>query len=82
MVGENSKTRVPKSLPYIIEKFEKDRIADKPIRLILLKARQWGGSTATQMYFAWLQFIHKVGLNSLIIAHQGSTSDEGRALGF
>ena len=60
----------------LIEKFEKDRIADKPIRLILLKARQWGGSTATQMYFAWLQFIHKVGLNSLIIAHQGSTSDE------
>lgn len=60
----------------LIEKFEKDRIAGKPIRLILLKARQWGGSTAIQMYFAWLQFIHKVGLNSLIIAHQGSTSDE------
>ena len=25
---------------------------------------------------AWLQFIHKKGLNSLIIAHQGSASDE------
>lgn len=25
---------------------------------------------------AWLQLVHKVGLNSLIIAHQGAGSDE------
>ena len=42
----------------------------------MLKARQWGGSTTTQLYMAWLQFLHKKGLNSLIIAHQGSGSDE------
>ena len=48
----------------------------KPIRLILLKARQWGGSTAIQIYMAWLQLVHEVGLNSLIIAHQGTGSDE------
>ena len=60
----------------LIKRLEKMRKAGKPIRLILLKARQWGGSTAIQIYMAWLQLIHEVGLNSLIIAHQGTGSDE------
>lgn len=60
----------------LVEGFEKERIAGKPIRLILLKARQWGGSTCTQIYMAWLQLIHSTGLNSLIIAHQVAGSDE------
>lgn len=55
---------------------EDDRKANRPIRFVLLKARQWGGSTTSQIYMAWLQLIHKVGLNSLIIAHQGTGSDE------
>ena len=61
-----------------VERLEQLRLADKPIRLILLKARQWGGSTTSQIYMAWLQLCHKVGLNSLIIAHQTSGSDEIR----
>lgn len=60
----------------LITQLETMRKADKPIRLILLKARQWGGSTAIQIYMAWLQLVHEVGLNSLIIAHQGTGSDE------
>ncbi len=60
----------------LIARFEKMRKAGKPIRLIILKARQWGGSTATQLYMAWLQMVHMEGLNSLIIAHQGTGSDE------
>lgn len=60
----------------LVARFEEKRKAGLPIRLILLKARQWGGSTTTQLYMAWLQFLHKRGLNSLIIAHQGSASDE------
>lgn len=60
----------------LIKRLEKMRKAGKPIRLILLKARQWGGSTAIQIYMAWLQLVHEVGLNSLIIAHQVSGSDE------
>lgn len=58
----------------LIEMYERLRIAGKPIRLILLKARQWGGSTVTQMYFAWLQLVHKTGLNSLVISHVLSSS--------
>lgn len=60
----------------LVSRFEEKRKAGLPIRLILLKARQWGGSTTTQLYMAWLQFIHKTGLNSLIVAHQGAASDE------
>lgn len=59
-----------------VKRLESLRKADKPIRIILLKARQWGGSTTSQLYMAWLQLIQRVGLNSLIIAHQGSGSDE------
>ncbi len=60
----------------LVAVLEKMRTANQPIRLVLLKARQWGASTTTQLYMAWLQLVHKVGLNSLIIAHVKSTSDE------
>ena len=59
-----------------VQMMEDMRKAGKPIRIILLKARQWGGSTTSQLYMMWLQLMHKKGLNSLIVAHQGSGSDE------
>lgn len=59
-----------------VERLEEMRLAGRPIRLILLKARQWGGSTCSQLYMAWLQLVHGKGLNSLIIAHQGVGSEE------
>lgn len=58
----------------LIAIYEKMRLDGVPIRIILLKARQWGGSTATQMYFAWLQLVVKTGLNSLIVSHVLSSS--------
>lgn len=60
----------------LVDTIETMRKANLPIRLILLKARQWGGSTAIQIYMSWLQLIHKKGLNSLIVAHQMSGSEE------
>lgn len=60
----------------LILRFEEKRIDGKPIRLILLKARQWGGSTATQIYMAWLQLVQQVGLNSLIVGHVKDASNE------
>ena len=74
--GEDVLFRLTRPQRRLVEKFEAKRLAGLPIRLILLKARQWGGSTTTQLYMAWLQFMHQMGLNSLIIAHQGSGSDE------
>lgn len=74
--GEDVLFRLTRPQRRFVEQLERSRIANKPIRIVLLKARQWGGSTTSQLYMAWLQLIHKVGLNSLIIAHQGSGSDE------
>lgn len=74
--GEDILFRLTRPQRRFVERLEKLRKAGKPIRIILLKARQWGGSTTSQLYMAWLQLMHKVGLNSLIIAHQGAGSDE------
>lgn len=74
--GEDVLFRLTRPQRRFIARLEKRRKANKPIRIVLLKARQWGGSTTSQLYMAWLQLVHKVGLNSLIIAHQGAGSDE------
>ena len=74
--GDDVLFRLTRPQRKFVEQLEKLRKANKPIRIVLLKARQWGGSTTSQLYMAWLQLIHKVGLNSLIIAHQGAGSDE------
>ncbi|EFN91721.1 hypothetical protein HMPREF9018_0454 [Prevotella amnii CRIS 21A-A] len=74
--GDDVLFRLTRPQRKFVERLEALRKANKPIRIVLLKARQWGGSTTSQLYMAWLQLIHKVGLNSLIIAHQGAGSDE------
>lgn len=74
--GEDVLFRLTRPQRRFVERLERLRKANKPIRIVLLKARQWGGSTTSQLYMAWLQLVHKVGLNSLIIAHQGAGSDE------
>lgn len=74
--GEDVLFRLTRPQRRFVERLERLRKAGKPIRIVLLKARQWGGSTTSQIYMAWLQLVHKVGLNSLIIAHQGAGSDE------
>lgn len=76
--GEDVLFRLTRPQRRFVDRLEQLRLAGKPIRIILLKARQWGGSTTSQIYMAWLQLVHKVGLNSLIIAHQTSGSDEIR----
>lgn len=74
--GEDIRFRLNRPQRKLVERFEKKRIANEPIRIILLKARQWGGSTATQLYMAWLQLVHQTGLNSLIVGHVKDASTE------
>jgi len=50
----------------LLEKLEKMRLNNEPIRLILLKARQWGGSTLIQLYMMWIQTQHMKNWNSVI----------------
>lgn len=42
--------------------------AGRPVRIILLKARQWGGSTLVQLFMAWIQLFHKTSWHSAIVA--------------
>ena len=44
------------------------RLSNQPIRIIICKARQWGGSTFTQAYMAWIQQEHKANWHSAICA--------------
>lgn len=58
----------------VLAVLEADRTALRPIRLIVLKARQWGGSTLVQIYMAWIQICHRRNWNSLICAHVKDTA--------
>lgn len=74
--GSDIHFRLNRPQRHLLSVLEEMRLAGKPIRLVILKARQWGGSTLVQMYFAWLQLIHKTGLNSLIAANVKDASVE------
>lgn len=52
---------------YYLSVLERLRKAGVPIYIILLKARQWGGSTMTQFYMMWIQKMHKMHWNSVIV---------------
>ncbi len=64
----------------VLEVLEEDRLAGRPIRVILLKARQWGGSTLVQIYMAWIQSVHRRNWHSLIAAHIRNTAGTLRQL--
>lgn len=69
---------IPYKLNYaqrvLLAKLERMRRNGKPIRLVLLKARQWGGSTLVQLYMSWMQIFVVDGWNSVIIAQTKDTS--------
>lgn len=77
-----------KTIPYrlnypqiiLLERMEEMRREGKPIRLILLKARQWGGSTLVQLYMAWVQLFLMEGWNSVIIAQTKDTARRIKAM--
>ncbi len=53
---------------------EAQRLNNEPVRIILLKARQWGGSTLVQVYIAWWQLVREKGKNSIIVGHKRNSS--------
>ena len=54
--------------------FEELRLAGEPIFVILLKCRQWGGSTLTDIYMAWIMIFWKTHWNCNIVGHQSSSA--------
>ena len=61
-----------RKLLSVLERLRREGV---PIRIILLKARQWGGSTLVQFYMAWIQILHKRNWHSAVIA---TTDDQAR----
>lgn len=74
--GEDIPFKLRPAQIKLAKHFEEDRLAGKPIRVILLKCRQWGGSTLTQIYMAWIQLMWVKSWNSIIVGHQGDSAAE------
>ena len=58
----------------LLAAMESQRVQGQPVRVILLKARQWGGSTLVQMYMAWMQLVRHTGWNSVICGQKHASS--------
>ncbi len=65
---------------YVLSVLEEMRHKGVPIRIILLKARQWGGSTLVQLYMAWIQLFVMEGWYSVIIAQTKDTAKRIKAM--
>ncbi|UED70685.1 DNA packaging protein [Brevibacillus sp. HD3.3A] len=76
------KTKEGAILPFILNDAQKklanivfDRIAEgKPVRIIILKARQLGFSTTTEAIIYYLSSLQEA-KNAFIVAHEGTASD-------
>jgi hypothetical protein len=66
----------PNIIPFVLNKSQRKLLAvltdmlykDTPVRIILLKARQWGGSTMVQIFMQWLQTFKYKYWNSVIVS--------------
>ncbi|MDO4511162.1 MAG: hypothetical protein Q4B68_05010 [Bacteroidales bacterium] len=72
--GRNVKLHLNAPQRYVLAKMERQRLSGKGVRMILLKARQWGGSTLVLMYMAWIQLVLCKNWNSIICGHKRSNS--------
>ena len=64
----------------VLAVLEEDRLAERPIRIIVLKARQWGCSTLIQSYMAWIQMCLRPNWSSLICCHNKDSAVNIRRL--
>jgi hypothetical protein len=84
IVDKEEGTLIPFVLNYgqrkILALQEKMRLERRPIRIVLPKARQFGGSTETQLYGKWMQDFKHQRWNMAIMAHQTAASIRIRAM--
>lgn len=64
----------------VLKVLEEQRCANRPIRVIVLKARQWGCSTLIAYYMAWLQLMHAESWHSAVCGHCMAASTVIRGL--
>lgn len=71
-----------KAIPFVLRpaqrkvlaELERLRTSGVPIYIILLKARQWGGSTLIQIYMMWIQQIHRSNWHLAVCAQDDSAA--------
>lgn len=80
MTGEMIPFRLNYPQRILCKTFEDLRHQHRAIRVVLLKARQWGGSTFTQFYIKWIQDYKADGWNAIILSQVKSTSKKIKAM--
>lgn len=58
----------------VLAVMERQRLAGLPIRVIVLKSRQWGCSTLVCYYMMWIQVVRRENWHSLVCAHNKTTA--------
>lgn len=58
----------------LLFELEEMRLTNIPIRIVLLKARQWGGSTLVDLYAFWLQQRHRLNWHMAICAQDDASA--------
>lgn len=80
LTGEMTPFKLNYPQRLVLEQLEDMREKSLPIRLIILKARQWGGSTLSQLYCKWMQDFRHEGWNTAILAHVKDASKRIKAM--
>lgn len=78
--GQEVKFKLRKAQRKLLKVLVETTFALQPIRIILLKARQWGGSTLIQLYSSWIQLFHRKNWNSVIATHVESAARNIRTM--
>ena len=58
----------------LLSELEAMRLANLPIRIVLLKARQWGGSTLVEFYMMWIQNRHRKNWHMAVVSQDDNAS--------
>lgn len=74
--GDDIPFRLNRPQRRLVEEMDRQWFDKELVRIIMLKARQWGGSTLVQNYIAHKQLAVRKGLNSLIVGHVKDASAE------
>lgn len=80
ITGQDKKFALNAPQRRIVTILEKERVEGRPLRMIMLKARQWGGSTLILAYMAWIQCVICRNWHSLICAHVKDTAASIRGM--
>lgn len=68
VTGKEIKFRLNRAQRRVLAVMERQRQEGRPIRLIVLKARQWGCTTLIQMYMAWMQCVRRRNWHGVVCA--------------